>query len=113
MKGYSEASFKKFSTLVEAQEFCEANSPQRSDGACFKDGDGEVKESRNLPVARVGCAQQAFSSERTKPQRYFELKRGSEESQDRCIVYVDGSCLNNGQQGAAAGFGVYFPETNG
>jgi ribonuclease HI len=43
-----------------------------------------------------------------KLQKTSESKLKSDS--ERIVVYTDGSCFNNGQRGAVAGIGAYFPE---
>lgn len=82
MKGYSGASYKKFSTLPEAEAFTGQQNPSLSPNPIL-----EPKSRQVLPASQRSIG-------------------------ERNIVYTDGSCLRNGQNGATAGYGVYFPESS-
>lgn len=96
VKGFSGAQYKKFSTLSEAQAFCQ--------------GPATATANSNESYQSITYIPYSQSSSAPSKHKFFE-ETARPTCQNRNLAYVDGSCLGNGTAAATAGYGVYFPET--
>lgn len=61
-----------------------------------------MKDSRIYSAASPG----ALSKQTEKEARLYQAT--TEETEKSITLYTDGACSNNGQEGAVAGYGVWF-----
>ena len=107
------ASFKKFKTLAEANDFITSADLKTSLFASSKTKQKRIKRSRSdLTVDEVS---QGIPGKRKKLLGDGEgVGVGDEgrKEEDWVVVYTDGSCQGNGKQSARAGVGVYWGPAN-
>jgi hypothetical protein len=96
--GWKGPKFKKFDTRAEAEAFV------RSYGALSK--------GTNSTVPEAGSEDQAGAAEKRPAKKAKTTPKVPTARNGVVVVYTDGSSLGNGRNGATAGVGVYFGESD-
>ena len=120
MKLFPNAKYKKFNTAVEAEEYIRTHNPT----AVIDTSALQTSTSTTTALPRYVLAARAFhvtlmlsrhqsmqAGRSTKSRDREGSGAGSDTTghrEDRRIVYCDGACKGNGQQGSVAGVGVYW-----
>lgn len=99
VRGFPNASFKKFPLRREAEAFIQgsSSSTHTSEPSAYK------KPPRISPNRTIVAVVQPRDQQQT-----IDATGHSNNRDNRIIVYCDGSALNNGRLGSRAGAGVYF-----
>lgn len=99
VKGYKNASYKKFNTKEEAENFIQSNN--------------NIIEVSEIKIKKQNPISSFFDSVNSKEkEKDSEIKNKEKENQVDFIpeyyVYTDGACSNNGKSYALAGIGIFF-----
>ena len=136
IKGYSNAIFKKFKTMKQAEDYIQAHSTNVTSGTeskticsavscAFNDAFEKERRAHKETKKMLTTAQRQLDamkktltqnklpqSETLKKNSIPKLLNNSEGKEEAFIpdyyVYTDGSCSNNGQENAVAGIGIFF-----
>jgi len=136
IKGYSNAIFKKFKTMKQAEDYIQAHSTNVTSGTeskticsavscAFNDAFEKERRAHKETKKLLTTAQRQLDamkktltqnklpqSETLKKNSIPKLLNNSEGKEEAFIpdyyVYTDGSCSNNGQENAVAGIGIFF-----
>jgi ribonuclease HI len=97
IKGFPDAKFKSFQTEQEAKEFVKT----------------PIFSKEKKPLVQTNKRKYSTVMEVNKkriPSILKEVGKLENEEETITVVYTDGSCLNNGREGAKGGIGVFFSE---
>lgn len=128
VKGFIKPIFKKFNTLVEAEQHCLQNGGKLGDGANYLaiptfSSQASVKRSHSSSFGLASTSSEPKAP--PKRTRLIDLPQAApgitqmkqygchyflEDADGFVHVYTDGSCEGNGRDNAIAGLGVYFAE---
>jgi ribonuclease HI len=94
IKGFPDAKYKSFQTEQEAKEFVKT----------------PIFSKKQTLVQTNKRKYSTMTTEVNKKRTFLILKELGKIEEEVTIVYTDGSCLNNGREGARGGIGVFFAE---
>ena len=96
MKGFPGSSYKKFISVAEAESFANVSSSTGS-------------ATPAISAENSTTAEETVSHARTKKR---PLSSDAENAEEWDVVFCDGACKGNGQNGAVAGIGVWWGEND-